>query len=484
MAQTESTDTSRKKPAPASGQHRGGRRAPRTRSDERGPVSRDLRGRPRPSRRRRTPTVIQMESVECGAAALAMVLGYYRRFVPLEELRTACGVSRDGANASSLISAARSYGLIAKGYQMEVERLREVRKPAIIFWAFQHFMVLEGIKRRRFGKTTVAVNDPASGPRTLDWEDFDSGFTGVVLTFEPGPEFRAGGHRGSVAEALRARLQRTGRALPLVLLASLLLVLPGLLGPSFSKIFIDEILTGRSPGLIGPLTFVMLVTAAMIFVLTSVQRHYLLRIEMRMGLVSGVRFFRHLLRLPIEFFLQRQPSEVAGRVSSNDMVAEILSRDLAATVLSLVLVVFYAGVLVRYDVLLGVIGVTMALLNIAVLRWVARARTDAALAMRADRGKLTATTYNTLQLIETVKATGAEPDSFARWAGFLAKVVTARQRQGVPTAIVTVVPPLLATANSGLILLVGGLRVTDGALSLGLLVACQSLLGSRSRPVT
>ncbi len=425
-----------------------------------------------------------MESVECGAAALAMVLGYYRRFVPLEELRTACGVSRDGANASSLISAARSYGLVAKGYQMEVERLAEVRKPAIIFWAFQHFMVLEGIKRRRFGKTTVAVNDPASGPRILPWEDFDSGFTGVVLTFEPGPEFHAGGHPTSVAEALRARLQRTGRALPLVLLASLLLVLPGLLVPSFSKIFIDEILTGGSPGLIGPLLLAMAVTAAMIFALTSVQRHYLLRIEMRMGLVSGVRFFRHLLRLPIEFFLQRQPSEVAGRVSSNDMVAEILSRDLAATVLSLVLVIFYAAVLVRYDVLLGVIGVTMALLNIAVLRWVARARTDAALAMRADRGKLTATTYNTLQLIETVKATGAEPDSFARWAGFLAKVVTARQRQGVPTAIVTVVPPLLATANSGLILLVGGLRVTDGALSLGLLVAFQSLLGSLSRPVT
>jgi len=434
-------------------------------------------------RRRSTPTVIQMEAVECGAAALAMVLGYYRRFVPLEELRAACGVSRDGAKASSIIAAARSYGLIAKGYQTELERLAEIRKPAIIFWAFQHFMVLEGI-RRRFGKTKVALNDPASGPRVIDWADFDSGFTGVVLTFEPGPDFRPGGHPTSVTEALRARMQRTGRALPLVLLASLLLVLPGLLVPSFSKIFIDEILNGRSPGLLAPLLLVMLVTLVVILALTSVQWHYLLRIEMRMGLVSGARFFRHLLRLPIEFFLQRQPSEVATRVSSNDMVAEILSRDLAATMLSLVLVIFYAAVLVRYDVLLGVIGVTMALLNIAVLQWVARARTDAALAIRADRGKLTATTYNTLQLIETVKATGAEPDSFARWAGFLAKVVTARQRQGIPTAIVTVVPPLLATANTGLILLVGGLRVTAGALSLGLLVAFQSLLGSLSRPVT
>jgi NHLM bacteriocin system ABC transporter peptidase/ATP-binding protein len=433
--------------------------------------------------RRPTPTVIQMESVECGAAALAMVLGYYGRFVPLEELRAACGVSRDGAKASAVIAAARRYGLVAKGFQMEAERLSEIRKPAIIFWAFQHFMVVEGV-RTRFGKTKVAVNDPASGPRLIDWADFDSGFTGIVLTFEPGPQFRAGGHRTGMAEALLARRLPTGGALPLILLASLLLVVPGLVIPSFTKIFIDDLLTGSSPGFLVPLLGAMLATLAVLCALTAVQRHHMLRIETRMGLVSGARFFRHLLRLPVEFFLQRQPAEVSGRVAANDMVAEILSRDVATTVVNLMLVAFYAVMLIRYDVLLGVIGVTMASLNIAVLRWVARARTDAVEAMRADRGKLSATTFNTLRLIETIKATGAEPDAFSRWAGFLAKVVTAKQKLGIPTAIVTVVPPLLATANTGLILLVGGLRVCDGALSLGLLVAFQTLLGALSGPVT
>ncbi len=437
----------------------------------------------RQHRFRRTPTVIQMEAVECGAAALAMVLGYYGRFVPLEELRVACGVSRDGAKASAVLAAARRYGLTAKGFQMEAERLHEVRTPAIIFWAFQHFMVFEGI-RKRFGRTRVAVNDPATGPRTIEWNEFDSGFTGVVLTFEPGPDFKPAGRKSSVVESLIARRQSTGGALLLAMLASLLLVVPGLLVPAFGKFFIDDILTGRTPGYLWPLLGAMVVTTLVTFVLTAVQRHYLLRIEIRMGLISGARFFRHLLRLPIDFFLQRQPAEVAGRVQANDAVAEILSRDLAATVVNLVLVVFYAVLLVRYDVLLGVIGVSMALLNILVLRWVARARTDAFQAMRADRGKLGATTFNTLKLIETIKATGAEPDAFARWAGYLAKVVTARQKQGIPTAIVTVVPPLIATANTGLILLVGGLRVTDGALSLGLLVAFQSLLSALSRPVT
>jgi NHLM bacteriocin system ABC transporter peptidase/ATP-binding protein len=433
--------------------------------------------------RRRVPTVIQMEAVECGAASLAMILASYGRFVPLEELRVMCGVSRDGAKASTILRAARSYGLIARGFQMEAADLRTVARPAIIFWAFQHFLVVEGI-RTRFGRTVVAVNDPASGPRFIDWEDFDAGFTGIVLTFEPGPDFQRGGRPTRVGEALLRRRMPTGRALPLVLLASLLLVVPGLLGPAFSRVFIDRVFTGGVTGYLVPLLVAMATTAFGTFVLTSVQRHYLLRIEIRVGLVSSARFFRHLLRMPVSFFLQRQPAEVAKRVSANDMVAEILSRDVATTIVNLVLVAFYAVILLRYDLLLGLIGVCMALLNIAVLRLVARARTDAVAALRADRGKLTVATFNTLQLIETVKATGAEPEAFQRWSGFLAKVVSSRQKLGVTTAALTTVPPLLAGLNSGLILLVGGLRVIDGVITAGMLVAFQTLLAQLSRPIT
>jgi NHLM bacteriocin system ABC transporter peptidase/ATP-binding protein len=489
MAQTESTDTSRKTPTPASGQRRGGRRAPRTRSDDKGPVIRDRRARQdrrqraRPARRRRTPTVIQMESVECGAAALAMVLGYYGRFVPLEELRAVCGVSRDGAKASSVVAAARRYGLIARGLQAETPVLRQMPLPAIIFWAFQHFLVVESIGKR-WGKQRVRINDPASGPRWVDMAEFDSGFTGVVLTFEPGPDFRRGGRRTRVSQALLGRRIRTGRALPLVLLASLLLVVPGLITPAFYGFFVDRVLPSTSPGYLAPLLLSMAAAAVATFVLTSVQLHYLLRIELRTSMVSSARFFRHLLRLPIDFYLQRQPAEVAKRVSANDTVAEILSRDLATTVVNLILVVFYAGLLVHYDLVLGLVGVGMAALNIVVLRQVARVRTDAVAALRADRGKLMAATFNTLNLIETVKATGAEPDAFARWAGFLAKVITGKQRLGTPTALLTAVPPLLAAADSGLVLLFGGLRAVDGTISIGILVAFQTLLSRMSLPVT
>jgi len=437
----------------------------------------------RPGRPHKTPTVIQMESVECGAAALSMVLGYYGRFVPLEELRAVCGVSRDGAKASAVVAAARQYGLTARGMQAEAAVLGEMPLPSIIFWAFQHFMVVETVKRR-WGKRRLRINDPASGPRWMDWDEFDSGYTGVVLTFEPGPDFKRGGHPTRLSQALLSRRVRTGRALPLVLLASILLVVPGLLAPAFNGFFIDRVLTGSSPGYLAPLLFAMGATALATFVLTSVQRYYLLRIELRTSMVSSARFFRHLLRLPIDFFLQRQPAEVAKRVSANDLVAEILSRDLATTVVNLILVTFYAGLLVRYDVVLGVIGVGMAVLNIVVLRLVARVRTDAVAALRADRGKLTSATFNTLSLIETVKATGAEPDAFSRWAGFLAKVISGKQRLGIPTALLTVVPPLLAAADTGLVLLVGGLRAVEGTISIGMLVAFQTLLSGLSLPVT
>jgi NHLM bacteriocin system ABC transporter peptidase/ATP-binding protein len=452
------------------------------------PATGPVPGKPKASarrhfrKRRHTPTIIQMESVECGAAALAMILGYYGKHVPLEELRVACGVSRDGAKAGNVVAAARRYGLVAKGFQMEARRLLEEPKPLIVFWAFQHFMVVERI-RRRLGRTLVYVNDPASGPRTIDWEEFDSGFTGIVLKFEPGPDFRPGGRPPRVVDALLLRRQHSGRAWTLVLLASFLLVVPGVIAPAFSRVFIDRILAGGAFNYVAPLLVAMAATVAALIVLTSVQQQYLLRIEISTALVSSGRFFRHLLRLPIEFYLQRQPAEVAKRVGTNDTVAEILSRDLATTVVSLVLVLFYAALLVRNDVLLGVVGVSMALLNIAVLRWVARARTDAVAKLRADRGKLITVSFNTLQLIETVKASGAESDAFQRWAGFLAKVMTGRQHLGIPTALLTVVPPMLATLNGGLILLVGGLRAVDGAISIGLLVAFQSLLTGLSRPV-
>ncbi len=423
-----------------------------------------------------------MEAVECGAAALGIILAHHGRIVPLEELRVVCGVSRDGASAKSIVQAARRYGLAGRGFRMELDALAALPHPTIIFWAFQHFLVVEGI-RERFGRTVVFVNDPASGPRRMDLEEFDGGYTGVVLTFERTPEFRAGGHRESLFSSLRSRWGRSGGLLIMALMASLLLVVPGIVTPAYTRIFIDLFLTGGNSSLT-PLIVAMVFTAVALFVLTEIQQRSFITLYTKLSVTSTPAFFKHLLRLPVEFFLQRQPAELSRRVRANNMVADLLSRDVATTFVSLLLVVFYAAVMLTQDVVLSLIGVLIVALNVLVLRWVARLRTDSVARLRADRGKLSAATINTLRLIETVKASGTELQAFRRWGGFQAKVANLEQQLGVPTILLTAVPPALATVNSGLILLIGGLKAMDGAISVGLLVAFQALVINLSRPVT
>lgn len=432
----------------------------------------------RPARRVKTPTVLQMEAVECGAASLAKVLAYFGRNVPLEELREACGVSRDGSKASNMLKAARRYGLIARGFKREPEQLEYLTAPMIVHWNFNHFLVLEGFRGSR-----VYLNDPASGPTIVSVQEFDESFTGVVLTFEPGPEFTKGGSRRNLIRALGGRLRSSGAAVAFVMLAGLALVLPGLVVPTFAKIFVDDILIGGATVWIRPLLTAMAVTAVVIAVLTWLQQSHLLRLETKLAAATSGRFFWHVLRLPFKFFTQRFGGEIGSRVEINDRVARMLSAELATTVLSCATVMFFALLMIQYDVLLTLMGVAVAALNIAALRYVSRKRKDANSRLLQERGKLLGVAMGGLQSIETLKASGAEADFFTRWAGYHAKTINAQQQLGLRSQVLAVVPPLLLGVNMSLILGIGALKIMDGEMSMGMLVAFQSLMISFVKPV-
>ena len=431
-----------------------------------------------PDKRVRTPTVLQMEAVECGAAALGIVLGHHGRFVPLEELRLECGVSRDGSKASNVLKAARKYGLTARGIKMDPDELSSYPLPIIVHWNFNHFLVLEG-----FMENQAFLNDPASGPRKVSKEEFDQSFTGVALIFERGPDFKRGGEKPSIVKALKIRFAGSELALTYVVLAGLALVIPGLAIPIFSKIFVDEVLVKGMQDWFKPLLLGMGLTFGMRGILTWLQERYLLRMETKIALSTASKFFWHVLRLPVEFFTQRSPGEIGSRVGLNDKVANLLSGRLATTLISMVTVIFYAILMFRYDRILTLIGILMATLNILVLRKVARIRKDQNQKLLQDRGKLVGFTMGGVQSIETLKATGSESDFFAKWAGYQAKVMNGVQQLGVTTQSVSVIPPSLQMLTNTAILAVGGLRVMNGDLSMGMLVAFQSLMSSFMNPV-
>ncbi|WP_244292104.1 NHLP family bacteriocin export ABC transporter peptidase/permease/ATPase subunit [Streptomyces wuyuanensis] len=424
-----------------------------------------------------------MEAVECGAAALAMVLGHYGRHVPLEELRIACGVSRDGSRASNILKAARSYGLQAKGMQMEPAALAGVRAPAILFWEFNHYVVYDGMGRR-LGRRGVHINDPDKGRRFVSMEDFDTSFTGVVLVFEPGDGFRRGGRKPGVLRSVPARLRGTTGTMAAALLASLLLVAVGAALPALSRTYIDMYLVGRQTSLLGVLFASMAAMVALTAVLTGLQQANLLRGRIISSTLGSARFFRHLLRLPVTFFGQRSPADLVQRLQSNDAVAETLARDLTAFGVDGVVVVLYALLLWTYDPQLTVVGVLVALLNVVAMRVVVRLRATRTQKLRADSARLTNTSYTGIQLIETMKATGGENGYFRRWAGQHAITLEEQQRLGVPSAVLAVVAPTLATLNSALILWIGGLRAVEGHISIGLLVAFQALVTRFTAPIT
>ncbi|RNL73511.1 NHLP family bacteriocin export ABC transporter peptidase/permease/ATPase subunit [Streptomyces sp. I6] len=427
--------------------------------------------------------MLQMEAVECGAAALAMVLAHHGRHVPLEELRIACGVSRDGSRASNILKAARGYGLQAKGMQMEPAALAGVRPPAILFWEFNHYVVHDGMGRR-LGRRGVHINDPDKGRRFVPMEDFDTSFTGVVLVFEPGDGFRRAGRRPGVLHSVPARLRGTTGTMLAALLASLLLVAVGAALPALSRTYIDMYLVGRQTSLLGVLFASMAAMVALTAVLTGLQQANLLRGRVISSTLSSARFFRHLLRLPVTFFGQRSPADLVQRLQSNDAVAETLARDLTAFAVDGVVVLLYALLLWTYDPQLTVVGVLIALLNVVAMRIVVRLRATRTQKLRADSARLTSTSYTGIQLIETMKATGGENGYFRRWAGQHAITLEEQQRLGVPSAALAVVAPALATLNSALILWIGGMRAVEGHISIGLLVAFQALVTRFTAPIT
>jgi len=418
-----------------------------------------------------TPTVIQMEMVECGAASLAIILGYHGKIIPLEQLRIDCGISRDGSKASNILKAARKYGLIAKGYRYEMEELYELKLPIIVFWNFNHFLVVEG-----FGKNCIYLNDPSFGPRTVSYEEFSDSYTGVTLTFETGPDFEKGGEKPNIFKSLGKRLKGSEWAIVYAILTGLALVFPAMVIPIFTKFFLDYVLIRKMNKIIGALIIGMIIAGSIRAILTWLQQHYLLKLEIKLSLSNSSKFLWHILRLPAEFFTQRFAGDISSRVAINDRFAQLLSQQLAINVLNFIMSIIYLILLFQYDIVLTLIALFIALINIFFLKFISRKRKDGNIRLLQDRGKLVGTSISGLNMIETLKSSGTEDDFYKRWSGYFAKLSNTEQELNIYTQYLSVVPTLLSTINTVLILAIGSIRIINGHMSIGTLIAYQTLM--------
>jgi NHLM bacteriocin system ABC transporter peptidase/ATP-binding protein len=430
------------------------------------------------TKRVKVPQILQLEAVECGAASLVMVLASFGRWLTLEQARLDCGVSRDGSKASNILAGARKYGMVARGYRKEVERLVDLPMPLIIHWNFNHFLVLEGIDGDR-----VFLCDPGSGSRIVSLEEFGVSFTGVAISLLPGPDFVRGGTRPRPLRSIATRLQGMQASLVLVALLSVTLVIPAVAIPAFAKVFVDGVLVGGQDQWLRPLMIGMILAALLRGALTLVKERLLIRVQNRFEVAGAARFMWHMLRLPISFFSQRHPGDIATRVAANDHLAMILSGDLSQSMLDLATTVILGIVMLFYDPALGAIAVASLVPNILLLRLVRDRQTSAAQRLGAEDSKLHSASVGVVETIETLKASGLEAQAFARWSGYQAKVMDMRRQFEVTEVWISSAPAVLRALSIILILGVGAMRILQGDMSVGTLVAFLALSESFAEPV-
>ena len=420
----------------------------------------------------KVPVIMQMEALECGAACLAMVMAYYDKWIPLEQVREDCGVSRDGSKAGNVLRAARGYGFEAQGFRIEPDVLKtDGEFPCIVHWNFNHFIVVTGFKNGR-----VYVNDPARGSFSMPEKEFDEGFTGICLMFEPSPQFAPSGKRSSILGYAMKRMQGTGYAIVFTALTTLLASVTAIINTGFSRVFIDQLLTQRDPEYLFPFLALFALFSGVRIISLWIQAIYSLKINGKMAVYGNTSYFWHVLHLPMKFFSQRLAGDIEQRRGTNAMIAENLVNTLAPLVMDTGMMVFYLVVMLRYSVILTIVGLFSVLVNVLTARIISGKRINITRVMMRDSGKLAAATVSGIEMIETIKASGAENGYFRKWAGYQASVNTQNVKFAKLNAYLGSVPALMSVIADNVVLILGVGLIIHGDFTPGMVMVFQGFL--------
>ena len=426
----------------------------------------------------KVPVIMQLEALECGAASLAMIMAYYEKWVPLEQVRADCGVSRDGSNAKNMAKAAKSYGFDVRAYSRTPESIRKKGEfPCVIHWNFNHFVVLNGFK----GKY-ACINDPARGLVKVSPEEFDKSFTGITLNIVPGNDFEPSGKRRSTLDFAKKRLIGAGAAVAFVMLTTVISSLFGVINPIMSKIFMDRLLTGQNKNWLMPFIAFMIVLAALQLIVAWAQTVYSLKINGKMTIIGSTSYMWKVLHMPMEFFSQRMSGDIQSREATNANIAGTLVNTFAPLLLNTIMMFFYLVLMLKQNLILTAIGISTLVRNSFMSRIISEKRVNITRVMQRDSAKLNATTVAGIEMIETIKASGAESGFFQKWSGYQASVNSQQVRSAKMNNYLGMIPSFLTQAANYAVMIVGVWFVMHGALTLGSLQMFQGFLGSFMAP--
>jgi NHLM bacteriocin system ABC transporter peptidase/ATP-binding protein len=428
----------------------------------------------------KVPFIMQMEALECGAASLAMILAYFSKWVPLEQVRRDCGVSRDGSNAKNILIAARNYGLQAKGFRYEPEYLRDNGTfPCIVHWEFNHFVVVNGFKKDR-----IFLNDPAKGTYSVTMKEFDEKFTGICMMFSPTEDFVPDGRPKSTLEFAKKRLKGCGAAIAFVTVTGLISSMIGVINPVFSRIFIDRLLTGMDPGWYVPFIVTISVFAAIQLVAGLVQAVYSKRIDGKMSTYGNTAYMWKVLNLPMDFFSQRYAGDILSRRVGNAGISNSLIYTFAPLALGAFMMIFYLAVMLKNSIILTVIGISSIVVNMLMSRLISKKRINISRVQMRDAGKLSSCTTAGIEMIETIKASGAEEGYFQKWAGYQSSVNTQRVKFTKLNQYIGSIPSIVMVTTNTLVQMTGVYLIFNGEFTIGMLTAFQGFLASFTAPAS
>ena len=427
----------------------------------------------------KTPVIMQMENMECGAACLGMILAYYGKWITLETLREECGVSRDGQKLSSVVKASSRYGLSHEAYRYKSETvLKKATFPCIIHWKGAHFVVLCGVRGKK-----VYINDPALGRIVLTKNQFSECYTNMCVMFAPTEQFEPSGKPVSFFGYVPRVLAPYKKALVFMSVTTLVLSIINLVYPLLSKKFVDTILHDDLGVVYLPFIAIMAATASLQLLVGWIQAVNMYRMFGSMAVDSNIKYMWHIFNLPESFFYQRDAGDLHQRQQANSTIAETMIRFLVPLVMNSVMMALYAVFMVRYNLVLALIGFTSVILNIAVSRRYHSKKLNISRVSRTDSGKLFSATAGSITLFETIKASGAENMLFSNWAQYQEDVFKQKREYNKISIRQKNYLQFFNMLASFLILLFGAYQIHLGRITVGVLMAFHSLFNAFIGPM-